>query len=69
MLFNFETTAEGAEWIDEVAAETKRVLDGFHGEVVVGHTDWSVDQMRFEGGEAVSCKGGPSRSHGREKPR
>jgi hypothetical protein len=50
-LFDFEATAEGAEWIDEVAEEAKRTLDGFDGKVVVGHTDWSVDQMRFKGGE------------------
>jgi Phosphotransferase enzyme family len=50
-LFDFETTAEGAEWIDEVAEEAKKVTDGFDGEVVVGHTDWSVDQMRFKKGK------------------
>lgn len=50
-LFDFEATAEGAEWIDEVAAQAKRALDGFDGKVVVGHTDWSVDQIRFEGRE------------------
>lgn len=51
VLFDFEATAEGAEWIDEVAEEAKRIIDSFDGEVVVGHTDWSVDQMRFKGGE------------------
>jgi hypothetical protein len=50
-LFDFEATAEGAEWIDEIAAEAKRVMDGFHGRVVVGHADWSVKHFRFAGGE------------------
>jgi hypothetical protein len=50
-LFDFEATAAGAEWIDEVAEEAKRIIDDFDDEVVVGHTDWSVDQMRFKGGE------------------
>jgi hypothetical protein len=50
-LFDFEITAEGAEWIDEVAEEAKKIMDGCDGEVVVGHTDWSVDQMRFKSGE------------------
>jgi hypothetical protein len=50
-LFDFEATAKGAEWIDEVAEEAKRIIDGFDDEVVVGHTDWSVDQMRFKSGE------------------
>lgn len=53
-LFDFEATAEGAGWIDELAAESKAVVDGFEGgEVVIGHADWSVDQMRFEGEEVA----------------
>lgn len=51
VLFDFEATTEGAEWIEEMAAQAKRALDSFDGRVVVGHTDWSVDQMRFKGGE------------------
>jgi hypothetical protein len=50
-LFDFEATAEGAEWIDGIAAEAKRVMDGFHGRVVVGHADWSVKHFRFAGGK------------------
>ena len=51
VLFDFKATAEGAEWIDEIAVEAKKLMDGFDGTVVVGHTDWSVDQMRFKKGE------------------
>ena len=50
-LFNFEATAAGAGWIDEIAAGAKRVMNGFHGRVVVGHADWSVKHFRFAGGE------------------
>jgi hypothetical protein len=50
-LFDFEATTRGAGWIDSVAARAKKVVDGFHGRTVVGHTDWSADQLRFEGGE------------------
>jgi Phosphotransferase enzyme family len=50
-LFDFEATAKGAECIDDVAEEAKRIVDDFDGEIVVGHADWSVDQMRFKGDE------------------
>lgn len=50
-LFDFEATADGAGWIDAFAARAKSVVDGFEGRTVVGHTDWTVDQMRAEGGE------------------
>ena len=53
-LFDFEATAEGARWVDELAAVAKAVVDGFEGgEIVIGHADWSVDQMRFEGEEVA----------------
>jgi Ser/Thr protein kinase RdoA (MazF antagonist) len=50
-LFDFEATARGAERIDEIAAEARRVVDGFRAEVVVGHADWSADQIRLHDGE------------------
>lgn len=50
-LLDFEATARGAERIDEVAAEARTVVDGFRGEIVVGHADWSADQMRFVDGK------------------
>ena len=50
-LFNFKATSEGAEWIDRIAAEAKRVMDGFYGREVVGHADWSVKHFRFAGGK------------------
>jgi Ser/Thr protein kinase RdoA (MazF antagonist) len=46
-LFDFEATAQGAGWIDGLAESAKAVVDGFRGESVIGHADWSVDQMRF----------------------
>ncbi len=47
-LFDFEATAVGAGWIDEIAAESKKLVDEFQAPRVIGHADWSVDQMRFE---------------------
>ena len=47
-LFDFEATIAGAEWIDGIAANAKELVDEFQAPVVIGHADWSVDQMRFE---------------------
>ena len=51
VLFDFAATAAGADWIDEVAAEAKGVVDSSPDHIVVGHTDWSVKHFRFEGGK------------------
>jgi hypothetical protein len=48
--FDFEATATGAEWIDGIAAGAKDTVDALQAPAVIGHADWSVDQMRFEGG-------------------
>lgn len=50
-LFDFGATAAGAEWIDEIAGRAKETLDTSPGKMVVGHSDWSGNQMRFEGGK------------------
>jgi hypothetical protein len=49
--FDFEATATGAEWIDAIAARARRARDREVGDVVVGHTDWRVENMRFADGE------------------
>jgi hypothetical protein len=46
-LFDFEATAPGAEWIDEIAAAARAIADRRAGKEVVGHTDWSVKHLRF----------------------
>ena len=45
-LFDFDGTAVGAEWIDEIARATRRVDPV--GSEVVGHTDWSAKHLRFD---------------------
>jgi hypothetical protein len=52
-LFDFEATAAGAEWIDEIA-EASRPLLG-RGRLVVAHTDWSARNVRLraDGVEAI----------------
>ncbi len=47
-LFDFEATRKGAEWIDAAAAEAKATVDDFDGPPVVGHADWSADQIRTQ---------------------
>jgi hypothetical protein len=46
-LFDFEATALGAEWIDEIAVAACAIADRRAGKEVVGHTDWSVKHLRF----------------------
>jgi len=50
-LFDFEATAAGAGWIDEIAGEAKRIVESTPIATVVGHGDWSANQMRFESGK------------------
>jgi hypothetical protein len=49
VLFDFEATADGAEWIDEIAHTAKSLRDALAGELVVGHGDWTVKHFRFAG--------------------
>lgn len=46
-LFDFEATAAGAEWIDELARAARRAIEVEEAEMVLGHTDFTVKQMRF----------------------
>jgi hypothetical protein len=52
--FDFAATAPGAEWIDAVARRARRARDRDAGDVVVGHADWRVENLRFARG-AVSA--------------
>jgi hypothetical protein len=46
-LFDFEATAQGAEWIDEIAATALAAMRSATSRVVVGHLDWSAKNMRM----------------------
>jgi hypothetical protein len=50
-LFDFEATAAGAEWIDEIAGKARKILDNSPGRMVVGHADWSAKHFRFKDGK------------------
>lgn len=47
-LFDFESTAAGAEWIDEVALEARQLRDQDDSTPIVAHTDWSARNVRFD---------------------
>jgi hypothetical protein len=51
-LFDFEATAAGAEWIDELATIARSARDSLDRPAVVAHTDWSARNVRF-GAEAI----------------
>jgi hypothetical protein len=53
--FDFAATAAGAEWIDRLAGEARRRLHELDaGEDVVGHADWRVEHLRFDGDELAA---------------
>ena len=54
VLFDFEKTAVGAEWIDEIARQAKQILQEATGPLVIGHSDWSLQNMSFRQG-TLSC--------------
>jgi hypothetical protein len=47
-LFDFETTATGAEWIDDIARRAKALRQKDKSTPVVAHTDWSARNVRFD---------------------
>jgi hypothetical protein len=49
VLFDFQATAAGAEWIDDIARSAKPCRDARVGELVIGHGDWTVKHFRFDG--------------------
>lgn len=50
-IFDFEATTAGAEWIDDLARQAKAIRSGGAGDLVIGHTDWSVKHFRYIDGK------------------
>lgn len=48
-IFDFRATAEGAEWIDEIASHAKAAISDVGGEELIIHSDWSSKHFRFDG--------------------
>lgn len=52
--FDFEGTRGGAEWIEALAAEARARRVDAAGERAVGHFDYRVEHLRFEGDRVVA---------------
>ncbi len=52
--FDFERTAAGAEWIDRLARNARDRLRAAVGRVVIGHTDWRVENLRVSNRRIVA---------------
>jgi hypothetical protein len=52
--FDFPGTADGAAWIDALAARARTRLAAGCGELVVAHCDWRAEHVRFEGETLVA---------------
>ena len=50
-LFDFDATAAGAEWIDQIARAARAIEPA--GDLVIGHMDWRAEHVRFDGGAVV----------------
>ena len=53
VLFDFEATSAGAEWIDEIGRAAREIPSA--GVEVVGHTDWAAKHLRFDDGLDVTA--------------
>jgi hypothetical protein len=49
VLVDFDATAAGAEWIDDIARAARARRDGGHGAQVIAHHDWTAKHVRFAG--------------------
>ena len=47
MRFDFGASARGAEWIDDLATAARERLADTVGEIVVAHSDWRAEHVRF----------------------
>lgn len=54
LIFDFDATSEGAEWIDEIAKGARAVRDADTSTPVIAHTDWSLRNVRFARDEVVA---------------
>lgn len=52
--FDFEATASGAGWIDELALSARRRLQDLGSDRVAGHFDWRVGNLGFDDGKIVA---------------
>jgi len=53
-IFDFEGTAAGAEWIDELARRAVAITAADDSPDVIAHTDWAARNVRIDRGEIVA---------------
>ncbi|HEY2543128.1 MAG TPA: hypothetical protein VGH92_08750 [Gaiellaceae bacterium] len=53
VLVDFEATAAGAEWIDEIARAARALRDTGNGSIVLAHHDWTAKHVRWAGIKAT----------------
>jgi hypothetical protein len=51
-LFDFAASAKGAEWIDDIAKRARERMRPV-GSLVIGHSDWRVEHVRFSANAPV----------------
>ncbi len=49
VLIDFDATAAGAEWIDDIAAAAKAQRDQGVGDIVIAHDHWTAKHVRWAG--------------------
>ena len=49
VLFDFQATTAGAEWIDEIGGAAKARRDRGGGDLVIAHHDWTAKHVRWAG--------------------
>lgn len=49
MRFDFDASSSGAEWIDELARTARDRLAQNDGPPIIGHCDWRVEHVGFDG--------------------
>ena len=52
--FDFEATAEGAEWIDSAAAAAQATLRSAKAPLCVAHLDWRAENLAFDAGRLAA---------------
>lgn len=52
-LFDFNKAGTAADWIDNIASRSKKIINSIPENLVLGHCDWSLKHFRFINDEIV----------------
>ncbi|MEA3055722.1 MAG: hypothetical protein QOD30_1154 [Actinomycetota bacterium] len=53
-IFDFDTTRDGAGWIEEIAVHARRLVEEDPSEPLIAHTDWSSRNVRVDEHEPIA---------------